>query len=220
MIRVFAGFDPREAIGFAVFCDSLIRHASQPVAITPLASQGLPQGSNTFTLSRFLIPFLCGYKGHAIFLDGSDMLMQADIAELDALFDPSYAVQVVKHPEYTTRHPRKYVGTAMECDNRDYERKNWMSAAIINCGHAAWGGCEPRLLRKLEAIHLLQLRFLDDSEIGDLPPRWNVLADEGQDVEDANVLHWTAGIPSFYHYRNAIGSEIWHRARARMEIGQ
>jgi hypothetical protein len=43
-------------------------------------------------LSRFLVPWLCNFKGHAIFADGSDMICLADIAELDSLFDPSKAV--------------------------------------------------------------------------------------------------------------------------------
>jgi hypothetical protein len=36
MIRIFAGYDPREAIGYHVFCQSLIERTSEPVAITPL----------------------------------------------------------------------------------------------------------------------------------------------------------------------------------------
>jgi hypothetical protein len=38
------------------------------------------------------VPRLMDYKGHAVFADASDMLMLGDLAELDALFDPTYAV--------------------------------------------------------------------------------------------------------------------------------
>ena len=94
-IKLFCGFDEREALGYAVFCHSVIRRASRPVEFIPLASMGLPEGTNAFTVSRFLVPWLCDFKGHAIFCDASDMLMQGDIAELDSLFNPDYAVQAV-----------------------------------------------------------------------------------------------------------------------------
>jgi hypothetical protein len=48
------------------------------------------------------------------------------------------------------------------------------------------------------------------ADIGYLPACWNVLADEGQPLEHAQILHWTAGIPAWPHYRKAPGSEHWH----------
>ena len=95
MINLFCGFDSREGIGFHVFASSVIQHATQPVSIIPLDSKGLPHGSNSFTLSRFLVPFLSNYQGHAIFADACDMLVTDDIAKLDELFNPNYAVQIV-----------------------------------------------------------------------------------------------------------------------------
>jgi hypothetical protein len=44
-----------------------------------------------------------------------------------------------------------------------------------------------------------------------LPDHWNRLVDEGQAVEGASVLHWTAGIPGFDYYRDAPGAAAWHR---------
>lgn len=217
MIRMFCGYDQREAIGFAVFAHSVVTRASRPVAITPLASMGLPQGSNAFTLSRFLVPCLMGFKGHAIFVDGSDMLMQADVAELDSLFDERYAVQVVKHADYQTRHPRKYIGTGMECENRNYARKNWASVMLVNCEHRAWRVISNATMRDQSALPWLQFAFIPDGEIGELPASWNVLADEGQPLNVTKLLHWTAGIPAFDHYRDAPCSAPWHAERAAME---
>lgn len=143
MINLFCGYDARESDGYAVFCHSVISRASKPVSFIPLSSMGLPQGTNTFTLSRFLVPWLMGYEGHAIFADASDMLMLEDVAELDSLFDKRKAVQVVKHADYETLHQRKYVGTEMECENRNYSRKNWASLMLINCGHPLWSETNP-----------------------------------------------------------------------------
>jgi hypothetical protein len=214
-IKLFCGFDEREAIGYAVFCHSVIRRASRPVEFIPLASMGLPEGSNAFTVSRFLVPWLCDFKGHAIFCDASDMLMDADISELDSLFNPEFAVQVVKHPDYKTRHKTKYRGTSMECPNSDYPRKNWASVMLINCEHRAWIDATPTLLATHGILSELQLRACQDNEIGDLPPEWNCLVDEGQPA--GKLLHWTAGIPGFQAYSGAPFAELWHHERRLLE---
>lgn len=218
MLTLFAGFDKRESIGFHVFVSSVISWASKPVNIIPLANMGLPEGSNAFTLSRFLIPYLTGYKGHAIFCDASDMLMLADVVELDNLFDDRYAVQVVKHPDYRTKHKTKYKGTDMECPNMDYPCKNWASVAIFNNAHPVWQELEDRL-HTMPPLDLLQFEFLTDSEIGELPDSWNRLVDEGHYVAGAKLLHWTAGGPFFEQYKDAPGADIWREQRKVMERG-
>lgn len=210
-INVFCGYEPAEAVGFHVFVHSLIRRASRPIRIIPLASQGLPKGSNSFTLSRFLVPYLCGFKGRAIFADASDMLMEADIAELDDLLSPVMAVQVVKRPIYKTRHPVKYRGTDLECKNLDYERKNWASVMLINCEHRAWVGMTPERIAGMTPLDLLQLKHIPDEQIGELPAEWNVLVDEGHESEGAKVLHFSSGIPGFPMYRSAPCADVWMR---------
>ena len=222
MIRLFCGYDEREAIGFHVFVHSVLENASQPVQIVPLAARGMPQGSNAFTYSRFLVPYLCDFKGHAIFMDASDMLMLGDVAELDALFDPRYAVQCVQHPTYKTRHPIKYRGTSMQCPNRDYARKNWASVMLLNCEHPYWHAIDPKSLELVASVALLKLGGLradgkeGPREIGALPDKWNRIVDEGQPVDGAAVLHYTAGIPAFHSYRDTSGAEHWLRTADRM----
>lgn len=218
MIHLFCGYDDREAIGHHVFVDSVLRHTRAPVAITALDSRGLPEGSNAFTFSRFLVPWLMGWQGVAIFVDGADMLLQADLQELRQLFDPQFAVQVVKHPTYATKHRIKYVGTDMECPNVDYPRKNWASVMLINCAARAWRSHTPEVLSACAKSPrwLLGLEWLAPELIGELPDEWNRLVDEGHPVEGAKILHWTAGIPYFPHYRNAPGAAAWHGALRRV----
>lgn len=216
MIRLFCGHEDKESAGFHVFVHSVISKASVPVSIIPLASMGLPTGSNSFTMSRFLVPWLCGFKGRAIFADASDMLMLGDIAELDRRFDDRYAVQVVKHPDYETCNPIKYIGTELECKNGDYPRKNWASLMLFNCAHPAWCGSGPMDLSTRPALDALQFQNCLNVDIGDLPACWNVLVDEGQDDTDAKLLHWTAGIPAFAHYANARRSADWFREFSEM----
>ena len=84
MIRIFAGYDPREAVGFHVFCQSLIERTKEPVAITPFYGKQR-DGTNAFIYQRFLVPYFTGFKGKAIFMDASDMLMLGDIDELNKI---------------------------------------------------------------------------------------------------------------------------------------
>ena len=222
-IQLFCGFDEREEVGYHAFCSSVIEHASVPVSITPLSLKSVERvygaghrdGTNGFIYLRFLVPYLMGYQGWAIFADGADMVMQADIAELAALYDPFKAVQVVKH-SYTTKHPRKYVGTAMEADNGNWPRKNWTSLMLINCGHYAWRDLTPEKVATLPGSYLHRLSFItDETRIGELPAEWNWLADEYGANGDAKLLHWTCGIPAFEHHKSAPMSYVWFKANAR-----
>lgn len=217
-VHLFCGYDRREALGFHVFVSSVLDRASVPVTIHPLDASSLPEGTNTFTFSRFLVPWLMGFRGRAIFADACDMLMLGDLAALDALFDPAKAVQCVRQ-DYKTRNPVKYIGTGMECPNRDYERKNWASLMLVNCEHAAWAAMTPERVREFAAVptQLLGLRWMPDDAVGFLPDAWNRLVDEGQSPEGALLLHWTAGIPAFAHYQNAPGADAWRRQRKAME---
>lgn len=216
MIDLFCGYDNREAIGCHVFMHSVLTRASKPVAFHVLNEAGMPVGTNAFTYSRFLVPWLMGFKGRAIFADAADMVMLADIAELDALFDPAFAVQVVQHPNYNTRHKIKYLGTGLQCPNRDYARKNWASVMLFNCEHPYWRPITPESLPTVAGLSLLQFGGLKPAEVGALPPEWNRLADEGHPTDDAKVLHWTAGIPGFPHYKDAPAAQRWHDEFAEM----
>ena len=121
MLKVFCGYEPKLAIGFHVFVQSLIENSSIDVQIIPLSGDQR-DGTQSFTYSRFLVPELCGFKGRAIYLDASDMLMLSDIAELEQLFDPRLSVQVVKH-DYETKHSKKFIGSDYESKNAHYPRK-------------------------------------------------------------------------------------------------
>ena len=90
MINIFIGYDEGEKIAYSVLSESIRQHSSEPVSITPLdlsttrnifTRKKQPNQSTEFAFSRFLVPYLCNYSGHAIFMD-CDMLARADISEL------------------------------------------------------------------------------------------------------------------------------------------
>ena len=70
--HVFIGYDPRQPIAYNVAQYSVVKNASQPVSVTPLILSQLPitrRGLTEFTFSRFLVPWLTGFKGKSMFMD-------------------------------------------------------------------------------------------------------------------------------------------------------
>lgn len=219
--RIFIGFDQREAAAYHVCCQSIIEKASVPVSFHPLALNmlegfdGQRDGSNAFTLSRFLVPSLCNFEGWAIFIDG-DMVVDIDIVQLwawrTALFDK--AVGVVKHA-YTPRHPKKYLGTPMQNANIDYPRKNWSSVMLWNCAHPSNKQLTRGFVAGAESKFLHRFAWLPDSEIGEISPGWNYLVGE-QAPSNAHLYHYTLGVPGIPHYADWHASWHWHSALLRM----
>lgn len=229
MIRIFTGFDEREAAGWHVFCESLLEHASQPVQIIPItrklagriatqAGQG-GQGTNAFTRSRFLVPELCGYEGWAIFADGADMLVRSDIAELWAYrLLGGKDVWCVKH-DYETKHAHKYLGTAMEAPNVHYWRKNWASLFLIDCGSKSARSLKPHLIEQAQLSYLLGFSWVEESCIGAIPNEWNWLIREMGRNDAAKIAHYTLGIPGFARYRDSDFSKEWFGYAEKMQRG-
>ena len=144
-------------------------------------------------------------------MDGADQLMRADIAELWNLRNGWEAVQVVKH-SYKTLHPRKYIGTEMEADNQDYERKNWSSVCVFSAAHYLNRVLTPEYIAKQSSAFLHRFKWLPDDRIGDLPPEWNVLISEQESGLETKVAHWTLGGPFFRHYANDDHANEWRAA--------
>lgn len=220
MIRLFVGFDPREAVAYHTFCQSVIARCSMPVAFTPLALnnlaggyvEGHTDGSNEFIYSRFLVPYLCNFQGYAIFADG-DMLCLDDLAELWDMRDPNKAVQVVHH-KYETCEPVKYLGAK----NEDYPRKNWSSVIIWNCGHPDNACLTPEYVAASTGSHLHRFAWLDDSVVGGLPITWNWLAIEYPELKhvEPGIIHYTLGTPCFKGYHDRDFAQVWYKELRRM----
>lgn len=215
-LHVYFGHDDRVRIGTTAFVQSLLDHARHPVGLTPLTQKnvrGVKEGTNAFTFRRFLVPYLRQWKSWALFVDGSDMLCRDDINNILQYADWYKAVSVVKH-DYETKHPRKYVGSTMEADNTDYPRKQWASVMLMNCSHYAWRRVTPKFVESADPLHLLQLRFMSDELIGELPREWNWLVDEHGANQAANLIHFTAGVPAIPGHRDAPMAAEWHAALA------
>ena len=212
-ITLYVGYDPREAAVFTAFNQSVIQHTSVPVAICPLHQKSLEfdgqqDGTNAFIYSRYLVPYLQGYKGWAIFADG-DMILREDLKDLWDLRDESKAVQVVKH-NYKTGSPRKYVGSPIENNNIDYPRKNWSSVILWNCAHPANKILTKRYVSEAGGAVLHRFNWLNDEDIGGLPLEWNHLVREYKPNPDAKLVHFTLGAPGFNRYARDEHSWEWN----------
>ena len=219
-IRVFIGYDPREAAAFHVLAHSIEARASRPVAVTPLALSQLgglmwrerhDLQSTDFSFSRFLTPCLAGYEGWALFMD-CDMLMLDDIAALWAVRDDAYAVQVVKH-DHRPKEDTKFLGQPQT----SYEKKNWSSVMLFNCRRCT--ALTPDYVNTASGLELHRFHWLgDDRLIGELPHRWNHLVDYDPTVPASEIsnLHFTTGGPWFEDYRSCSYAELWFAERDRM----
>jgi hypothetical protein len=212
-IRIFIGFDAREAVAFSVLAHSIHRNASTPVSIAPLMLSQLggvytrePHAlqSTAFSFSRFLVPYLCGYRGWALFMD-CDMLMRDDVARLWALRDERYAVQVVKH-NHVPREEVKFLNAAQT----KYEKKNWSSVMLFNTPRCT--ALTPAYVNAASGLELHQFKWLgDDQLIGEIPHRWNHLVGYDPPDGDAANLHFTRGGPYFREFHDCEYAEDWRR---------
>src|SRR5690348_15811314 len=141
-LRIFIGYDSKEPVAWHVAAHSILKRSSVPVEIVPLVQEQLRKiglytrergktESTEFSMTRFLVPHLCDYKGWALFVD-CDILCKGDIADLfqigrDYQWDrdpgsPMPGVFVAQH-DYETVQTTKFLGQV----NVSYPRKNWSS---------------------------------------------------------------------------------------------
>ena len=213
-IKVFIGFDSREDVAVNVLTDSIQARSSKPVQIGQVRLTQLeevyrrskhPLQSTEFSFSRFLVPWICGYQGWAIFMD-ADMLCQGDITELWDLRDERYAVQVVQHNHHCSSG-WKFQGMPQS----PYRRKNWSSVMLFNCARCK--ALSPHYVNSASGLELHQFTWTKTEEIGALPPQWNVLVGVQEVPADARLLHYTLGGPWFDDCRSVPRSELWETAR-------
>ena len=214
-IPIYIGFDQAESVTFHTLAHSILSRASVPVSIIPIKRSLFkefhtrkldPKQSNEFSFTRFLVRFLNGYEGHAIFMD-CDMLVLDDIKKLWDLRSPDKDVQVVKH-DYVPRDEIKYLGTTQY----KYPRKNWSSMMIFNCEYCTT--LTPEYVNNASGLELHQFKWTEN--IGELPKDWNHLVSEYPPNPNAKLVHYTVGGPYFREYQNCEFAEEWFNERLLM----
>lgn len=218
-LRIFVGWDDREREAYHVLAQSIIEKSSCPVAIIPLKRSMIerfywrtrgPTESTEFSLSRFIVPTLCGFNGPALFMD-CDMLCMVDICEiwLHILANPDKAVLVCQH-DYAPKSATKFLNQPQTV----YPRKNWSSLIAFNCAQCT--SLTPEYVNRASGLELHRFNWIPDEKIGSLPLEWNHLVGEYERIERPRILHWTLGGPWFPEYRSADYADEWFATRDRM----
>jgi lipopolysaccharide biosynthesis glycosyltransferase len=213
MRKVFMGYTSYQKVVYDVAKFSIERH-SPDVEVRPIIQSALrdlgiytrpkdENGSTEFSITRFLTPWLAGYKGWVLFCD-NDMLCQSDINELFDMADDSKAVMVVKH-RYTVKEGMKLDGQVQFA----YPRKNWSSVILFNAGHPSNKVLTPELINSVAPLYLHRFQWLHNEEIGEIPHSWNWLVGVYKDKAAAKMIHFTDGGCYFKNYQDVPFADKW-----------
>lgn len=236
-VRVYVGWDPRDAAAFEVCRHSLIRHASVPVEVIALrdwelramgaywrpyrvdergqmwdARDGAPF-STEFSYTRFCVPALEGYGDEPVVFCDADMLWRADVAELVALAGAA-AVACVTHDHRPTERV-KMTGAAQTV----YARKNWSSLMVLRPIRCTALTRYVVNIRSRDWLH--GLRWVEDEDIAGLPEAWNWLEGWSDPAIDPKIVHFTRGTPDMAGHEGAAYAEAWREElRAAVAEGE
>lgn len=164
--------------------------------------------STEHAIARFFIRFIS--SGWALFMDG-DVFLRRPVSELFRLADPRYAVMVVKHPPM--------VGSGLKKEGAvqsPYPRKNWSSVMLINGDHPANRRLTLDMLNTVPGRDLHRFCWLEDQEIGELPPEWNWLVGHSDPSIEPALVHFTEGMPDLPGYQDVPYAAEWRAMRERM----
>ena len=188
VFKIFIGYDERQAVSYTTLQHSILETASNPVSVTPLILSTLPitrRGLTPFTFSRFLVPWLCNYQGHALFLD-ADMFFVSDICEMAEYFNNEYAISVV----------------------RSVAQFEQSSVMLFNNAHPKNRALTPDFIQNTEE-NLHGLCWLEDHEIGEMDGKWNQLVGYQECEGVSGNLHFTMGVPAFPETSTSEFGQIW-----------
>ena len=217
MNTVYIGYDPKEDTAYEVLKFTIERISGNNIRVVPLRKdlleltgmykrkseliKGQPYDvidgrpfSTEFSFSRFLVPALNLYEGKALFMD-SDMYLRADVNELFEMCDMDYYPIWCVHHDYNPKNKTKMDGK----EQHQYNRKNWSSLIMFNCGHSENRKLTPEVVNTQTGRWLHGFGWLPDKEadIGRIPEEWNWLDGHSPPDMDAKNVHFTTGGPWF-----------------------
>lgn len=207
-IHVFIGFDQRQTVGYTVAAQSLMMSSTKPLAIHPLILETLKpygferRGLTPFTFSRFLVPWLMGFEGWAVFMD-SDIMATRDIAALVEWCREDQnrrAAEPAPGGDYIV--PAVYV---RDVEGFEFERAALM---VFDCGHSALRCLTPKnvgsevdlpaphcITTPLDDDERLDWGIVDPAHMAAFPPEWGVLVGYEEIPEGIAAVHFTQGLP-------------------------
>lgn len=221
-MKIYIGHDSREQSAFDVAARSAVAFGCDVVPLreeTLRASgmltrttdtrgqawdfnSGAPQ-STSFAIARFFVP-LIAHSGWCLFVD-CDVIFLRDPNELAKVADDKFAVMVVKH-EAMRLESTKMDGQVQT----SYPRKLWSSVMLWNVDHPANRRLNLQMLNQWPGRDLHALKWLADSEIGELDPEWNWLVNCQTKPLSPAVAHFTLGTPNMPGHEEDEHAELWN----------
>jgi len=230
MLKVYVGWDGRDAAAFEVCRHSLIERASIEVEVIALKEwelrragiywreyhvdrdgqrwdgrDGKPFGTD-FSFTRFAALILENNSDDWTLFCDPDFLWRADIANMIDLVDPSKAMMCVKHNHIPTE-AQKGVGV-----QTIYNRKNWSSLMLFRPSRNK--SLTKYALNNQTGSWLHGMLWLSDEEIGDLPEEWNWLEGWSDPNINPKVVHFTRGTPDMPGYEDTAYADEWRATLA------
>lgn len=143
-----------------------------------------------FTYSRFLVPYLCGYEGKALFLD-ADMVVTADIAEL-------FATDLSHHQVLVNKQQAEF---------------EWASAMLFDC--SACMALTPEYIDDKRNA-LFDFKWAEHGAVGAFAPEWNHAVGYAAPRSGVKLYHFTKGIPIWRETKGNAEDIVFHEAYKAM----
>ena len=227
-LRVYVGWDGRDALAYEVCRKSLLRHASIPVEIISVkdwelrrkglywrASRTDSSGqrwderdgkpfSTDFSFTRFCVPALESFGDDWVLFMDADMMWRADIADLLAQADSQKGVMCVQH-----RHAPLELEKMGGLVQTVYRRKNWSSLMLLKPSRCT--ELTKYAVNNQTGQWLHAMCWAKEEEIGCLPDEWNWLEGWSSPNIDPKIVHYTRGTPDMPGTEDAGYAEEWRR---------
>ena len=226
-LRVFIGWDERDALAANVCASSLRRLGCEPTFLRrdTLVQAGVhkrelftteagqhydvqtkkPQ-STEFAFTRFHLPQLCDYQGWALFTDPDTLWTESPEALLHEMQEQGeMAVWCVQH-----EHSPNESETMRGLIQTRYPRKNWSSVMLCDCGHTDCRRLgEHDLTNTEDGLYLHGFGWTEQP--GQLADKWNWLAlpNRPAPIDMPACIHWTLGGPWMRGYAHTPYADLW-----------
>ena len=215
---IYVGYDSRFPLAYEA-CVRSIKKFAPKLVIKALKKDELKalnlyqrddekDSSTEFTYLRFLVPYLEGYKGYAIYCD-STVMWRADPREMTKYINSHISAAVVKH-NFTSCPTDTKLGNLPQVY---YPHKNWASVILFNCTHPDSRRLIPKVIKEETAEYLLEFGWIEKtSNLGLIPLEYNYLIGYYSSPESDSCIkavNYTDGGPWDVKYRHLDFTNEW-----------
>ena len=130
-----------------------------------------------------------------------------DVEELLGYAQMGVDVAVIKH-NYRPLGTVKFGGAIQE----GYPKKLWSSLMVFNCYTARCQHLTPKYVNEASGANLHQFEWTIEPRIAEIPEAYNWIpghSNERVPADEARLIHYTEGGPSWKAYENAANAEVW-----------